>query len=1484
MLRYCFFIAGIIITLGGWAQVADSSLAPADMLDEITQTMSTVNRPEPKVIASKLQEQYESGELNDRQVRELYALFLRMQEDRFRLFPDLTYMLEAVHTLAKHPAENRQLMPWLRLVKDMVYQADIGRTTIFRFLEFSIPFFRDGLLYTSNTRNWRAQEAQYAFQLIDRQPVIVFGDLVLEGFSQGDSLRIYKTSGRYFPAATRWEGKSGLIRWEGTGLDPEKVYATFEEYQIDVAESEFTIDSAKLHYRAVFAEPVSGVLYHELRLQRNPSNNRLPQFRSYAQRIKLDDFVKGVDYEGGFLLEGPEIKGYGTETNPAMLYFKNSRNEVQMITRAINYSIKPKTVVSRQAAITLYMGEDSITHPGLELKYLVDDRQLIATQGETGIGQAPFYNTYHNLEMDFQRLLWDLDEPVMNMTRILPTATTPAYFYSDNFYDFETYDGYRGVLSYNPIQQLFQLKQSYGNNVIRADIVARAFNPNLTIPQIQGLLYRLVADGFIRYNAKLQEVTILPKVDRYELASREAIDHDHIRMKSETDTLNATLNLQTRELAINGVYATTLNAKHFVHAFPKNKKISVYENRDLQFGGTLFAGKLDLFGDDYYFDYKKYTVDLRKVDSMIINIETDSLDEYGEPVLKPIKTVFEGLSGTLYLDDPRNKAGYQDIPGYPKLVNDSASYAYYDNATGMDSTYSRDNFFFEIDPFEIDSLDQFEFSSQTFGGTFHSGGIFPEFRQDLQMREDQSLGFVTAAPDSGWPMYGGLGRYYQTVDLSSRGLRGNGRIEYLNAVLASNDFLFAPELTQGVTHEFTMQQAVIDTVHFPTVTADTIGVKWYPRQDSMLLSVINKPFGLFENGTTFKGQLNLRTTGLEGQGTAEWSQAVFRATDITFGGKSMRADTSAVWIKSGNPEKPALELPNVNASFDFRMEQGFMTNNQDSVPVQLPYTLYETNMDRFRWNMPDSIITMEPALNDTMAYFLSTHSGQDSLRFLSKSAAYNVNTYELTVKGIPHIPIADSWVIPPDLQITVGESARIKPLNGAKLIADSSRQQFVFEDAQLTILGRNEMRGSARYPYVNRSGQRQMIPFQNIATFSSERVDTVYTYGSGVVVDTNRLLIDPKIGFKGEVTFDSRDSLLVFDGVARIMPNSRDYVRSSWFMIDQTITPTDVRLDADNLVSANRDSVFTGIHQRYDSTNLYTTLTGTKQNYIDNTIFLANGQLRYDPEQQRFQVAPADYFATGTTTGNVLEYDDVSGDIHAFGLSDLNLNFGLARATVIGDIKKLAADTLYRIDAMVGLDFHLSDIVKDLMYADLRDISFNGQDIDPMDKTFQQRYGRLIADSAARAKVYQELAKTGALTFPKDRQPPLLLLSDVQMYWDGYSGSFIGIGEVGVVSFNGEYIGRTMKAYFEMGYRRTYDFFNLYLEGDNEWQFISYENKRVAILTSNVNVNSNIINTKIKDRTIKENGETLSFTIATEFAKQRFYNNMLYLEEQMNSK
>lgn len=1478
------FLLSLILCIStwSWAQTPSAfSDKPEEFVEEITDYLKSVKREETKETAERFGHHYGSGNVPSEWLTSIIKNTQLMLGERFKAWPHFELYFRIINNAITQEYPTNKFNSWNRVIHDMLVSADVSRRDVEAFLDFSLGFLGERALHISKSRTWFVDNTNYEFRFSNKVPSIYFPALELMGQTQGDSVKIVETQGSYYPLSHQWNGSKGKVTWAGTELDPRSTYVTFDAYQLSLESSDFTIDSVKLFFTTMFSEPLLGQLIVKLSINETGQSEKYPQFISYNKRIELPDFMEGVRFVGGFKLAGSNIQGSGNTEFPAILYFYGGGDSILAKALSPTYIISPKSAYSNRADLTIYYKEDSIVHPGVNMRYVTKDRLLVANQGETGIGQAPFTDTYHDLEMHFDRLVWDMDEPNMYFTMSVAGTKSPAYFYSLNFYDEETFEQYRGVTSYNPLSEIRQVTAIMGTNVVPADRIAKKIHRDLSVQQIEGLLYRLVKDGFVRYDAETQMVTVLDKVDRYVLANAEAMDHDVIRMESSTDTINAIFNQKTSELRINGVYSVTLNHRHFVHLFPKGEKLKVTENRDMSWDGTLFGGMLDFFGRDFFFNYDRYDVQVVDTDSMVFNIPTGEEDEYGAPVVEPLKTVFSGVTGVLEIDQPYNKAGFQELIGYPRFVSESPAYVYYDTKTQHGDKYGRDSFNFEIEPFEIDSLNEFNFFTQEFKGAFNSAGIFPKLEETLSLREDKSLGFVATTPPEGFDLYKGLGRYYETIDLSNRGLRGNGKIEYLGGELRSNDFLFMPDSMYALNADFSMDRGKRDSVSYPTVNADSVQVFWEPYNDSMVIQAVTKPIDMFDGHSTMKGELELNQMGLKGRGRLEWADAIVTGEDINFSGFGFRSDTIRLQIKSIDEDKVAFDLPDVKAYVDFDKNLGHFLSNDDSIPTELPFNLYQTTMDEFTWDMGNKEIEFKSHEGKEYSVFQSVHSGQDSLNFLAEHATYDLNNYELTAHGVPYINVADSRVVPGDGDVTVGEGAKMKTLEGATVLMDSSRQQFKIRDASVNILGRLDMKGTGYLDYVNRSGEKQPIQITEMGVYNRSREDTVYSFANGFVPDSQNFKLDPQIFFKGRTSIHSKEDFIKFKGVSMLNIKDTGTVRTSWFKIEDHVDPNDVQITASKAVTERNDSCYSGIFKQTDSTNLYSLLMGRKKLYIDNSIFKAYGKLKYDQATQEYIVADTGRLNGTTNQGNLFRYNDATGNIYANGKTNLDIDLGIANLEAIGTIEKKKLDSLYRLDMMLALDFYIPEDVTNVMQDDFVNITFSNDDMDVTDPTFKQALAQLLGSDEELDKMYEEYNKTGVLDLPKGFDAPKFILTDVSMVWDEYTSTFLGVGEVGLAWFNGKFIGKVMKCFVEFGYRRSEDYVNIYFESRREelWTFLNYKNKKLSAISSNVNLNTHITNVKINDRRYKTDEGIQTFGLATDFTKQKFVQQMEYFRE-----
>ncbi len=105
------------------------------------------------------------------------------------------------------------------------------------------------------------------------------------------------------------------------------------------------------------------------------------------------------------------------------------------------------------------------------------------------------------------------------------------------------------------------------------------------------------------------------------------------------------------------------------------------------------------------------------------------------------------------------------------------SFVYYDNSRIQSGAYGRDDFFFKVEPFKLDSLDNFVANNIELDGTLFSGGIFPDIVRPLKVQPDYSLGFEMATSSAGLAAYKGKSNFTDKVVLNYKGLQGDGRVE-----------------------------------------------------------------------------------------------------------------------------------------------------------------------------------------------------------------------------------------------------------------------------------------------------------------------------------------------------------------------------------------------------------------------------------------------------------------------------------------------------------------------------------------------------------------------------------------------------------------------------------------------------------------------------------------------------------------------------------
>src|SRR4051812_12611496 len=94
--------------------------------------------------------------------------------------------------------------------------------------------------------------------------------------------------------------------------------------------------------------------------------------------------------------------------------------------------VRGERVNTNKAELIIYVDKDSIYHPQVEFTYRLKDKFVSLYRSDQGISQAPFFDSYHNIEFYCDEIRWPLDNPKIDIDMI--NDNQPAKFESVNYF------------------------------------------------------------------------------------------------------------------------------------------------------------------------------------------------------------------------------------------------------------------------------------------------------------------------------------------------------------------------------------------------------------------------------------------------------------------------------------------------------------------------------------------------------------------------------------------------------------------------------------------------------------------------------------------------------------------------------------------------------------------------------------------------------------------------------------------------------------------------------------------------------------------------------------------------------------------------------------------------------------------------------------------------------------------------------------------
>lgn len=1408
---------------------------PVVFLEELKTTFEVTNmgKKELKEFMEQFTLAWNSPKYNDKLKKATYNSCNLMIKKKLRILPEYKSYLTSIMNFVSSNQGEDNFVAWQECINKILSGKVIKYFS--DYLEMSENLFISNTFYKSAVVSYSSSNNNYKFEY-DSVPVVIFPSLNLRCHNnQNDSGIVYNTKGIYYPYTGVFIGENGKVNWKRAGFEDNVVYAELKKYRITLKTSGFTADSVSFYNSNYFQKPLTGRLTEKV-VSEKGTNISYPRFDSYSKRMKIPDIAKDVDYDGGFSMRGPKFIGSGSKEEDALLIFKREGKKF-LVVGSKSIGITKEKLVAESANIKFYFDKDSITHPSVNMKFINESRLLSLVRSNNGISKSPFINTFHKIDMFFEELSWKIDDPKIDLKMLVGNSQEDALFESTTYFRPDRYDRLQGL---DPINPLIRMRDFSKKNANTRDFSGDEYSRYLKLSpnEVRPNLISLSAQGLITYDPEDDEVHINDKLFNYIAYRSSKLDYDVIQFPSVArGAINASVNLLNYDMTIFGVKQIYMSDSQNVTIYPAEQKILLKKNRDFVFAGIVHAGRFDFFGKEFSFDYNKFIVDLKNVDSLRLTVKSREPNAYGEFPLVRVKTVIEHINGNLEIDGPGNKSGLKPYPKYPIFNSFKDSYAYYHKKQIQNGKYPKDKFYFHLDPFTIDSLDNFSNEGLNFKGEMVTAGIFPVFREALKLQPDYSLGFVTQAPEAGYPLYAGKGTYNNTIKLSHQGLKGAGSISYVTSVSHSDDFTFYPDSTNAIAQKFDVKEQKTPP-EFPKIHGEDVKIHWVPSKD--ILQAWNnkdKKFDAYTGRSEFNGELDLTPRDLTGNGTVDFSSAKMDSKLINFKSIAFNSDTANFSLKDTATGEIAFSTFNVKANVDFDKRLGeFKSNGQGSV-VQFPSNQYICYMESFKWFMDEGNIEIgssdktAKATKDDLDLegpeFISVHPKQDSLRFRASSGKYDLKKLVISAKGVTYINLADARVYPDQGDVFIDKNAVMRPLNNSKIVANSVTKYHNLYNCTVTAHSRKNYTGSGYYDYIDETKAKKTFYFSDIG------VDTTYqTYAETEIKDTANFMLSPNFTYKGKVKLKAAKTFLVFDGAARIVHQCAA-ITKAWLRFESEIDPNLIYIPIPKEpLDASGRPIAASLMVTTDSTHFYSAFLSPRKSTNDIYVLPADGFLYFDKTAREYRISNKEKLVERSLPGNYLSLNTAECKTYGEGKVNLGGDFGQVKIESFGNVTHTLISDSTLFDMLMSIDFFFDEgAITKMAEAINGDSHLKPTDISRpvFEKGLREMIGKEQAD-----KLISQLNLYGSYKKFPDELKKTLFLNDVKMKWNKETRSYTSTGQIGIGNVNKNQINKFVDGKIELIKKRGGDILNIYLELDpTNWYYFNYTRGTMLAVSSN---------------------------------------------------
>ena len=1350
-------------------------------------------------------------------------------------------LINAILSFNKSPNFENQFRNWSSVVRFFLEHQPTSRQM--KFFRYTDDLFKRNVLFENRSLSWQSSHMTFSFELVDSVPSLTFSQpLNLSCIARGDTMIIYQTMGRFYPMTSQWSGNYGMVDWKKAGYTLAEIYAELSDYTIKFKTPNIKADSVSFYNFELFGdEPIKGSFEDKL-INRNKDNKRVsyPKFDSYKKDFILSDLIEDVDLQGGYSLHGNRFSSNGGDGKLATLIFYRNENEfIRLSTERI--TISGNRVLGSDVAVKILFKNDSITHSGINMIYDLEEKRLDLLSDEDGISSAPYMNTYHNLQMQFQKLQWSVGDDIMTFGTIIGNNSQPAFFESSYFFTEKRFDRMLGIDAKHPLLVIRDFNQKYGiNNTFLINDFLK-ISPYSDDQDIRYLM-NLTRQGFLDYNSTLGYAVVKDNVERYIMSKSEKIDYDVISFYSAkpSDNTNARLDLNSMELEIYDINAIQVSEVRDVIAMPNDNKITIKKDLNFSMQGKIMAGldgRFRIHSDDINFNYEEFRMYFKDATTEIwVPNKNNIRNEKGDLELEPLFNQVTISNGELLVDTAINKSGIwkEDYPQYPIIRSYERSKVYYDQQEIHAGVYNRNRFYFDLDPFEIDSLDSYNRNSIEMNGELYSSNIFPNFRQTLRVQNDNSLGFKIEIPKEGYPLYVDKGKFHgeNELRLNKSGLTGAGVFDYLSSTSTSKNYVFFPDSMNADVETFVLKDED-GTIDVPNTNGTNVYEHWMPYQDVLSVKKKTNDFSMYDTKASLNGKLYLRPSGLSGAGKVDLEDATLSSKLYQFSNMTIYADTADFTLRTSDDfQAIAFQSVNLKTEIDFSKRHGTFNSNGSNSFVSLPENQYLCYIDQLKWFMDETFIELGASEGGKGSRFVSVHPEQDSLSFYSKKATYSLQDYILKAEEVDEIEVADAVIYPANKSVRVEKNANMNRFYKSSLVVKNEENTHQLYDADISIFGKYNYTGFASAKFLGRGLQEQQVLFDTLYVDNNAQ-----SIGIGEISADRNFKFNPQFSYKGSVKMEGSKKEFLYDGAFQVLHDCF-LIDGSWVKFNDYVGMSEIKLPiGDSLVDENGNALFVGPIMSDDK--MYPVFLSKLENPQDVVMMPIKGYLSYNSTQSKFIVEQElDSMGSRFTMNN-------NGCVmKGEGEFNLGLNLGRVASTTTGSFVYKPVDQSFKAKCMLSFDFFMSQKSMEFLGNELYNDPM-ADELELSENFYLSNFNRILKDE----DLTSEYDLYGMFEKLPSKLNKSLYFYEVNLEWDTEisalkSKKMLGLGNVNNYQINKLYNGR-----IELNNDNAGDFFNIYFETDiGEWFYFNFSNDVLLTRSSLEEFNIEVLEIKESKR------------------------------------